>query len=94
MMKKTEDAEKVADEIAGVDEENPASKKTLFSIKCKIELASDNKLPFCPACWEEITGYLKKTGIAMGTLMVALIRKYGPKVGKAVFMAIKATLKK
>ena len=44
--------------------------------------------------WEEITGYLKKTGIAMGTLMVALIRKYGPKVGKAVFMAIKATLKK
>ena len=27
MMKKTEDAEKVADEIAGVDEENPASKK-------------------------------------------------------------------
>ena len=26
-MKKTEDAEKVADEIAGVDEENPASKK-------------------------------------------------------------------
>ena len=24
MMKKTEDAEKVADEIAGVDEENPA----------------------------------------------------------------------
>ena len=63
-------------------------------IKCKIELASDNKLPFCPACWEEITGYLKKTGIAMGTLMVALIRKYGPKVGKAVFMAIKATLKK
>ena len=60
----------------------------------EIELASDNKLPFCPACWEEITGYLKKTGIAMGTLMVALIRKYGPKVGKAVFMAIKATLKK
>ena len=45
------------------------------------------QLPFCPACWEEITGYLKKTGIAMGTLMVALIRKYGPKVGKAVFMA-------
>lgn len=30
MMKKTEDAEKVADEIAGVDEENPASKKTLL----------------------------------------------------------------
>ena len=58
-MKKTEDAEKVADEIAGVDEENPASKKR-SCIKCKIELASDNKLPFCPACWEEITGYLKK----------------------------------
>ena len=56
MMKKTEDAEKVADEIAGVDEENPASKKR-SCIKCKIELASDNKLPFCPACWEEITGY-------------------------------------
>lgn len=51
MMKKTEDAEKVADEIAGVDEENPASKKR-SCIKCKIELASDNKLPFCPACWE------------------------------------------
>lgn len=44
MMKKTEDAEKVADEIAGVDEENPASKKR-SCIKCKIELASDNKLP-------------------------------------------------
>ena len=29
MMKKTEDAEKVADEIAGVDEENPASKKVV-----------------------------------------------------------------
>ena len=27
MMKKIEDAEKVADEIAGVGEENPASKK-------------------------------------------------------------------
>lgn len=52
MMKKTEDAEKVADEIAGVDEENPASKKR-SCIKCKIELASDNKLPFCPACWED-----------------------------------------
>lgn len=35
-MKKTEDAEKVADEIAGVDEENPASKKR-SCIKCKIE---------------------------------------------------------
>lgn len=93
MMKKTEDAEKVADEIARVDEENPASKKRPC-IKCKIELASDNKLPFCPACWEEITGYVKTAGIAAGTLMVALIRKYGPKVGKAVFMAIKATLKK
>ena len=69
-------------------------RKKRSCIKCKIELASDNKLPFCPACWEEITGYLKKAGIAMGTLMVALIRKYGPKVGKAVFMAIKATLKK
>ena len=34
-MKKTEDAEKVADEIAGVDEENPASKKR-SCIKCKI----------------------------------------------------------
>lgn len=31
MMKKTEDAEKVADEIAGVDEENPASKNALAS---------------------------------------------------------------
>lgn len=93
MMKKTEDAEKVADEIARVDEENPASKKR-SCIKCKIELASDNKLSFCPACWEEITGYVKTAGIAAGTLMVALIRKYGPKVGKAVFMAIKATLKK
>ena len=72
---------------------NPASKKR-SCIKCKIELASDNKLPFCPACWEEITGYVKTAGIAAGTLMVALIRKYGPKVGKAVFMAIKATLKK
>jgi hypothetical protein len=30
MMKKIEDAEKVADEIAGVGEENPASKKTLL----------------------------------------------------------------
>ena len=40
-------------------------RKKRSCIKCKIELASDNKLPFCPACWEEITGYLKKTGIAM-----------------------------
>lgn len=59
-----------------------------------MELASDNKLPFCPACWEEITGYVKTAGIAMGTLMVALIRKYGPKVGKTAFMALKAILKK
>ena len=47
-----------------------------------------------PACWEEITGYVKTAGIAMGTLMVALIRKYGPKVGKTAFMALKAILKK
>lgn len=93
MMKKIENAEKVADEIAGVGEENPASKKR-SCIKCKIELASDNKLPFCSACWEEITGYVKTAGIALGTLMVALIRKYGPKVGKAAFMTLKAILKK
>lgn len=42
MMKKIEDAEKVADEIAGVGEENPASKKR-SCIKCKIELASDKQ---------------------------------------------------
>ena len=75
------------------DEKEPAVKKR-FCVKCKIEWASDNKLPFCPACWEEITGYVKTAGIAVGTLIVALIRKYGPKVGKAAFMAIKATLKK
>lgn len=68
-------------------------RKKRSCIKCKIELASDNKLPFCPACWEEITGYLKKTGIAMGTLMVPLIRKYGSKVGKAAFMTFKTILK-
>ena len=64
-------------------------KKLLMKLQVltKRILRRNNKLPFCPACWEEITGYLKKTGIAMGTLMVALIRKYGPKVGKAVFMA-------
>ncbi|OSH03006.1 hypothetical protein LMG11579_1084 [Bifidobacterium adolescentis] len=69
-------------------------RKKRSCIKCKIELASDNKLPFCSACWEEITGYVKTAGIALGTLMVALIRKYGPKVGKAAFMTLKAILKK
>ena len=79
MMKKIEDAEKVADEIAGVWRRKILRRKKRSCIKCKIELASDNKLPFCSACWEEITGYVKTAGIALGTLMVALIRKYGPK---------------
>lgn len=81
MMKKTEDAEKVADEIAGVDEENPASKKR-SCIKCKIELASDNKLPFCPACWEEIISCTK--GIAVVGAIAPLAKKYGPKIVKMV----------
>lgn len=74
--------------------EKESAVKKRCCVKCRIELATDNKLPFCPACWEEITGYVKTAGIAMGTLMVALIRKYGPKVGKAAFMALKAILKK
>lgn len=92
-MKKTEDAEKVADEIAGVDEENPASKKQLlYQVQDRTGFRQQAAVLSC------LLGrnyrLPEKAGIAMGTLMVALIRKYGPKVGKAVFMAIKATLKK
>lgn len=81
MMKKIEDAEKVADEIAGVGEKNPASKKR-SCIKCKIELASDSKLPFCPACWEEIISCTK--GIAVVGAIAPLAKKYGPKIVKMV----------
>jgi len=91
--KKPEDAEKNAAETADVGEENPATKKR-FCIKCGIGLASDNKLPFCPGCWEEIADYVKKAGIAMGTLMIALMKKYGPKVGKVAFKTLKAILKR
>ena len=68
MKRKPENAAETA------DEKEPALKKrSCVNVKCKMELASDNKLPF---------------------LMVALIRKYGPKVGKTAFMALKAILKK
>lgn len=92
-MKKTEDAEKVADEIAGVDEENPASKKrSLHQVQDRTGFRQQAAVLSC------LLGrnyrLPEKDRNRQGTLMVALIRKYGPKVGKAVFMAIKATLKK
>lgn len=93
MMKRSMMKRKPENVTETADGKEPVVKKR-SCVKCKIELASDNKLPFCPACWEEITGYVKTAGLAMGTLMVALIRKYGPKVGKAAFTALKAILKK
>ena len=93
MMKRSVMKRKPENAIETADEKELVLRKR-SCVKCKMELASDNKLPFCPACWEEITGYAKTAGLAMGTLMVALIRKYGPKVGKAAFMALKAILKK
>lgn len=93
MKKKPEDAEKIANETAGVGEEGSVPKKR-SCVKCGIGLTSGNKLPFCPGCWEEIADYVKKAGIAMGALLVALMKKYGPKVGKAAFKTLKAILKK
>ena len=93
MKKKPEDAEKIANETAGVGEEGSVPKKR-SCVKCGIGLTSGNKLPFCPGCWEEIADYVKKAGIAMGTLMIALMKKYGPKVGKVAFKTLKAILKR
>ena len=93
MKKKPEDAEKIANETAGVGEEGSVPKKR-SCVKCGIGLTSGNKLPFCPGCWEEIADYVKKAGIAMGALLVALMKKYGPKVGKVAFKTLKTILKR
>lgn len=83
MKKKPEDTEKGANEAESVDEGKSSTKKR-FCVKCKLELASDNKLPFCPACWEDV----KKMGggALAGAVAIAsfVARKYGPKVSKMV----------
>lgn len=76
-----------------IDEKEPAAKKR-FCVKCKMKLASDNKLPFCPACWENIMGYVRKARLAAGALTLPLLKKYGPKVGKAALTVLKTVAKK
>ena len=76
-----------------IDEKEPAAKER-FCVKCKMKLASDNKLPFCPACWENIMGYVRKARLAAGALALPLLKKYGPKVGKAALTVLKMVAKK
>lgn len=91
MKKKPEDAEKIANETAGVGEEGSVPKKR-SCVKCGIGLTSGNKLPFCPGCWEEIADFVKRLATAgLGTvaaIAVPLAKKYGPKVGKMVMRVL------
>lgn len=92
MMKKTEDAEKLLMKLQVLTKKILRRKTLLYQVQDRTGFRQQAAVLSC------LLGrnyrLPEKTGIAMGTLMVALIRKYGPKVGKAVFMAIKATLKK
>lgn len=60
-----------------IDEKEPAAKER-FCVKCKMKLASDNKLPFCPACWEQHHGLRKESQIGSRSIGATFAKKVRP----------------